>query len=480
VFIIQNAIKNLGRNKGRNILMGVIVLAIILTTSVSLIINTTAAAVIKDYKERFGSQVYINLDIEKLMASQSGGMVALDFASITYAQYQAFAQSEYLKAAYFQAEFGVSSESLKAIDQRDPNDPNTAGGGVVISGSVAGGNGDPATFVMPTIKILGYSTPDMMTDFKDEQRKITQGVLFQNKGECIVSEDFAALNGIKVGDTIEVQNAMNTDQKNIQLKVTGIYFDATSAYGNLPFKDAYMNRRNEILTNVETVNGMDESGFINIIPTYYLKNPSMLADFDKEVRSKGLPDTYKVSTDEATYNAIVGPVEGMSNFSLTFLIVVLVLGSIILILLSAIAIRERKYEIGVLRAMGMKKGKVALGLLSEMLVITTVCLVIGLSIGAFTAQPVADMLLKNQIAAAQQGPTTSMGMQGVTVVAGSGTMSSFGGPQATPLAELKVGLTFEAIWQITAISLLLAGVASLTGISFITKYEPIKILSERN
>ncbi|MFU2108463.1 FtsX-like permease family protein [Paenibacillus larvae] len=43
--------------------------------------------------------------------------------------------------------------------------------------------------------------------------------------------------------------------------------------------------------------------------------------------------------------------------SVTYIVIVLVLGAVILILLSSIAIRERKYEIGVLRAIGMKKGK---------------------------------------------------------------------------------------------------------------------------
>lgn len=52
----------------------------------------------------------------------------------------------------------------------------------------------------------------------------------------------------------------------------------------------------------------------------------------------------------------------MKKITMVFLIVVLVLGAIILTLLTSILIRERKYEIDVLRAMGMKKGKRCLGL----------------------------------------------------------------------------------------------------------------------
>ena len=59
MYILQNALKNLVRNKGRNLMIGAIIFVIILTTVVSLIINNTSSAVIEDYKERFASEVRI-------------------------------------------------------------------------------------------------------------------------------------------------------------------------------------------------------------------------------------------------------------------------------------------------------------------------------------------------------------------------------------------------------------------------------------
>ena len=41
-----------------------------------------------------------------------------------------------------------------------------------------------------------------------------------------------------------------------KLKVTGIYFDSTNEYSGMPFKQASMNKRNEILINLETVKGI--------------------------------------------------------------------------------------------------------------------------------------------------------------------------------------------------------------------------------
>lgn len=43
-----------------------------------------------------------------------------------------------------------------------------------------------------------------------------------------------------------------------------------------------------------------------------------------------------------------------------FLIVILAIGAIVLIVLNIFNIRERKYEVGVLTAIGMKKSRVAI------------------------------------------------------------------------------------------------------------------------
>ena len=123
----------------------------------------------------------------------------------------------------------------------------------------------------------------------------------------------------------------------------------------------------------------------------------MFDDFAKELKVKGLDDVYEPVTDSASYKKIVEPVENLSSITTLFIIVVLVLGSIILILLNTMSIRERKYEIGVLRAIGMKKAKVTIGIVIESLVITACCLVIGLGIGAVVAKPISNSMLNKQI-----------------------------------------------------------------------------------
>ena len=235
-------------------------------------------------------------------------------------------------------------------------------------------------------------------------------------------------------------------RQEVTLTVSGIYADATQATpeaveGVISLDGASANRRNEILVNMDTMEQCFDVKKLAVNAEYELKSPEYLKAFTKEVREKGLPDVYTVVTDEESYNKIVTPVEGLAKITMTFMIVVLLIGGAILLLVTAMAIRERKYEIGVLRAMGMKKAKAALMLVIEMVTITAICLVAGLGIGSVLAQPVADVLTAGQAETAQN-------LQAIQV-------------HLMPATSLQIALT----------ALLLALLSSIAGVIFITKYE---------
>ena len=198
---------------------------------------------------------------------------------------------------------------------------------------------------------------------------------------------------------------------------------------------------------------------------YYLKRPDMLAVFEAELRSKGLPNDYNVRTDESAFDSVAGSVESLNNLALTFLIIVLVLGAVIMILVSVIAIRERKYEIGVLRAMGMKKKKVALGLWVEVIVITCICFALGMGLGTVLSQPVSDAIMIGQAESTDVGSTS--------------LADRLSGSDTGQAETISVSVDAVTTLEIFAVSILLASIAGIISVSRITKCEPIKILMER-
>ncbi|NFT98718.1 ABC transporter permease, partial [Clostridium botulinum] len=281
MYVLKNAMKNIWRNKGRNSLIGIIILGIIVSTVVAFSINTTTDEIIKDYKNRFGSEVTLSPDMEKLMSQSQTGKRP---EAITNKQYFDFAKSEYIKESIFKTEFGVLSKTLKAVD----SDVDKNNG--MSSSTLIGTDGKQMQSDPPKIKIVGNSDLKSLEEFNNDKRKIIEGEIYKEKDECVVSKEFAELNNIKVGDIIDVNRVVNIDEEPFKLKVSGIYLDATDEYSGLPFKEAYMNRRNEILTSFETAQGMYKNEDLYVDAKYFLKNPDMLKDFEKEIRAKGLPN----------------------------------------------------------------------------------------------------------------------------------------------------------------------------------------------
>ena len=472
MYILNNAVKNIGRNKGRYLLMGLIILITITVSIVSLSINNTTNGIIDDYKTRFGSEVTIAPDMSKL--ASMGDLLAgrgERIKQITPQQYLDFAQSSYLKEVVLTASAGVAGDGIQAVDE-DKQSGMMGGIGLVVGG--ASGQED---YKMPTMNLIGNQWDEFQTGYRT---LMDGGRMPTNADEAIISKELADLNHLKVGDTIKVVSSIisieNNEPKTInreaELTITGIYLDATEAYTS-SIQLPSLNRRNDILTTMDTLINHFGNG-MRVNAKYVLKHPSMLKDFEAELRAKGLDERYLVSTDEAGYQKVVGPVEGLRKISLTFLVMVLIFGGLILVILSSIAIRERKYEIGVLRAMGMKKNRVVLGLWLEMLIITACCLLAGVGIGTVAAQPVSDTLLAEQIEQAQQSAQQGGMLSGI-MLAGGRT-----GEKLVPLEQVNVSVGLDSMLQITVIALVLASLASIAAIAKVTQYEPIKILMERH
>ena len=455
-------------------------------------INNTADGVIDDYKTRFGSEVSFTPNRTRLMEeaqknSTPGQPVGMRRPEIAPEDLINFGQSDYLKEAIYTAQSKGVSEQLKPFDE----DKGSGGGASVSSG------GGPSVPVGRQYyhKILG----DNYADFKEGLRELTEGSRYpENNGECIISQDLLERSELSIGDTITVTSALenmangpeNVEYTEIswELVIVGTYYDLTDEYPEGMPENAYTNRRNEIITTFETLTGEMIDGLmgIQVDAKYYLKNPGMLEAFTEEVYAKGLNTIFDVTTDSANYDAVIKPVEGLKGISVTFVIIVLAFGSIILALLASIAIRERKYEIGVLRAMGMKKLKVLAGLWTETLAITAICVVLGLGVGVLVAQPVTNIMLEQQVAAAENTNNNALPPGAVVVgsgPAGSGPMTSISGaPRSSvePLKNLDVSLNLLTILQIVGIALLLSSLSGVIATRKITKYEPIKILMERN
>ena len=454
MYLLKNAVKNLARNKGRNILLLIVVIAMIAASTVAILINRTSSSIIEDYKTRFGVKINLNLDtdsMDKWDISEDGQYVTW----IPVEQYLKFIKSDYLKSYQLTITTPLGLDGVKALDW--DKELNTD-------------NGNTVKFEYPScVSIVADANVLSMKEFEDGKHKLIDGKLYSSLNECLVSKDFAELNGLKVGDKFTVVSEEGGIKK-IELTVSGIYFDGAEQYKGALQISLY-NRRNEILVSLETLQNANlPMSFMTPTASFELKSPDLIDAFTKELREKGLSETFKVDANTSAYEKIVAPVMGLNKITNSFMWVVLAVGGTIILLVAAMAIRERKYEIAVLRSMGLKKQKVIAMLLIEMIMITTIGFAVGLGIGAASSQPIANSLLESQIQIAEENKNDNLG----------GILYEDPNDSDEALSEIKVELTSGAVATIIFIALVMAILSTSMGAFFITKYEPLKLLSERS
>ncbi|MDR2360636.1 MAG: FtsX-like permease family protein [Oscillospiraceae bacterium] len=470
MYILTNAMKNLLRNKGRNILIAAVTLVIIVSTVVTLTIGNASSKIIEDTRLRIGSKVNIDVDLaERGRLEKTGGMpeVGID-------DFFSYAQSDYLSKSIFSVQLYLYSSTTFAVGDDSKGQSEWE--------SWDGSSKSKAA----TIMLIGSSDPDILSDFFTGGARgiMPGGRMFGGLNECIISYDLAELNGISVGDMIVTTSIFVEPEQTFELSVVGVYSDKTEAWPGPAYEDAnffLFNRRNEVITSLETVmsRGFETDQGMEMHAEYYLKNPDNISKFEAEVRAKGLHPDYSVSINQEELDEITAPLSGMAGITSTFMFIILILGGIVLILLSFIAVRERKYEVGVLRAMGMEKAKVAAGILAEAIIISVICLFIGLGIGSAAAQPIADSILSGQVEIAAE--ETKAKSEDLKFLVMNGKTQFIAGLHGyTPISEIQVELDAKTIAQISMIALALAALSGVIGIAVITKYEPLKILRERN
>lgn len=137
-------------------------------------------------------------------------------------------------------------------------------------------------------------------------------------------------------------------------------------------------------------------------PTFTLTSREDVEKFEQELRKKGLDEKLSVETNLNQLEESTKSISNVKTFALTFLILTLVIGTVVLLIINMINIRERKYEIGVLRTIGMKKSKVALQFIEELLIIAVIFLTLGAGLGACLSVPISNHLLENEITNSQE------------------------------------------------------------------------------
>lgn len=524
MLIIINAFKSIWRSKGRNILIGIIVLVIATSSCVALAIKNAAneaEAAGLDSASITGS---ISVNREELMKSaqdsSSSGSNMEDmrelmskYQDLSLDELQTYADSEYASNFYYTASISLdASGDLEAYSTQSSSDSS--------SDSSENNRGQPGFnmamsggMTMGDFTANGYSSEDAMTEFINGTSKITDGNIFDIDSSdlnCLISNELAVFNGLSVGDKITLANP-NSEDETYSFTICGIYTNSSSGETETGMRfstsqdpanqicisynalNTVCKKSKSVATTSTDDNGTQSSTAINnqISGTYVFSNKENYDAFSTELTEKGLSEYYTLSSSDIdSYEASLVPLQSLSNFASTLLLIVLGIGAVILVVINIFNIRERKYEVGVLTAIGIKKGKVAMQFVTELLCVTLIAIVIGTGIGAAVSVPISNSLLAAQI---EQQETQSqsqnenfgrMGNAPNTAIGGAGGSAPTeikGGQIAVEyLTEINATIDFTILCQLIGIGILLTIISSLGAVIFVLRYEPLKILANRS
>lgn len=516
MYILKNSLVSIIRNKGRNILIGIIILVIACSTTVTLAIRNTASNLVENYRESHDIIASISFDRKQLTNNFKGGEDNLkdnieafnNIESLNLDTVKNYGESDYLKGYYYMYSTSLNSDTLsKATDTYEyevedkqtttsTSSTTTGGSSGMPNGRPGGGgerrttiNNNTTTIITRTkekfesdknltgdFELDGYSSYDAMTDFVNGSYQVTEGEMISDFEalECVVSSELAILNEIEVGSSITLKNA-NTEVT-YEFLVKGIYKDNSDSNDVVKM---FSSSANKIITGsgvIEKIVADDSTIVTNITPSFIVKDEESIEKFTEELKEKGLNEYYAVNTNLDELQNATKSIENVKIFASTFLIITLIISSIVLFVINMINIRERKYEIGVFRTIGVSKFKLTLQFILELLIVAIIMLIIGAICGSFISKPVGNSLLQNEIesnAVEEKQISNNFGK-------GPMQMEYKQAVKVEPINSIDAVVDVTVIAQLVGIGILLTFISSLASMISIQRFSPLTILKERS
>lgn len=324
--------------------------------------------------------------------------------------------------------------SVKSTRVQAPSDPST---------------GVTRTFT-PPVTVTGTNDTTTASVYGADKVSFASGAAFDpatNDNVAVLGKAIADKNALVVGSTFTAYGQA--------IKVVGVY-DTGNTFANngvimpLVALQKLSSQPSAVTSATVTVNSVD-----NI-------------DTATAAIKTALGTKADVVNDQTAAKTAVEPLESVKTISTYSVIGALGAGAIIILLTMMMIVRERRREIGVMKAIGSSNLKTMVQFVSEAVTLTVLGLMVGLVISIFAAQPITKVLVTNSSStdtSQQQGPR---GFGSGARNAANSTLRSVNNIQAS------VG--FDVLMYGIGAAFLIAIVGSALPAYFISKVRPAEVM----
>lgn len=317
-------------------------------------------------------------------------------------------------------------------------------------------NGNEQTYVEPNIMLYATMFPNMIeiaeeTFTVEEGSFITQDDIDRARNCVVITRELAEQNGLRIGDTITLSTVgqyevamykdmgLEEDDFNWELEITGIYSTKNEVDPNseqFQWMQQYESPKNIVVMPMSTYSeymtvlrekqfryyqSMDPSmtddqldSWLSDAVTpnriiYLLDDPLDVEDFVADHQNDLSPYT-KLNANNETFKKLARPLDTLSFFSNIVVWIVVINAIVIITLVTALTLKTREYEIGVMLSIGVSKLKVVLQLFLELILVALIGFTLSVVSGSVLAGKVGDIVLDYQTASdAQYGDINNNG-----------------------------------------------------------------------
>lgn len=307
------------------------------------------------------------------------------------------------------------------------------------------------TFTMP-LELTGISDATKASTFGGTTLAWTSGQAFdasKDANVAVVGSALATKNSLSVGSTFTAYNTTIT--------VVGIY-DAGSTFAN-----------NGIFMPLSTVQRLSSQDSAITSITAYVDSSDNLASATSAIKST-LGSKADVTNSQDTADSTVQPLESVKTISVFSLVGAIAAGAVIILLTMMMIVRERRREIGVMKAIGSSNVKIMGQFIVESITLTALGLILGLGIGVLASTPLTNALVSSNSTSSSQTTTTrGMGMGGFG-------MRSFAASSQQTFKNIEASVGYQTLLLGLGASVLIAVIGSAVPSFLISKIKPAEAM----
>ncbi|EAW7253615.1 FtsX-like permease family protein [Listeria monocytogenes] len=485
--------------KGRSILQLIIFTVVCVLILSGFTIQSAADKASELAREQLGGTVTLTVDREKQMqtmreeASSSDSSSteskpqfqsspidvsdANDLAKLNHvASYNYYSSTQALASGFDPIE---SSGDTSSSNDESSTTAETQGPG--------GGQGGPQ-MVDADLSISGLLDSATSTDFEAGTSELTSGVAItsadKDKNVAMVEENLAEENDWKVGDSFTVTSSDGNTK--VTLKIVGIY-KTTDSGSDMAQNFSFLNPYNKVYVPYTVANTIKGSDYKNTVDSavYTMDDAANISAFEKEAKKVDSIDwdTFKLDANDTLYQQMIGPINSVASFSKNVVYIVSIAGALILGLLVMMQVRDRKYEMGVLLAIGEKRGKLIAQFFVEILIVALVSFGLAAASSHYVAQLAGNQLLAQQNSSTNETTTSTEnrgpGGGGQGGPGGFGESVSNLTKNTEQIKELDIQVTLEDMLKMGGIGIGIAFISVLLPATLVLRMNPKTILTKQ-